>query len=71
MRYAANLLGVEPPKPQTLEKANLSPMARSFYVSRRQVGSHVIEPELGIDLLYPDYKLGLASVLKAEGHKIS
>jgi len=41
-------------------------MARSFYVSRRKVASKVIGPELGLDLLYPDYESGLAAILKAE-----
>ena len=66
VRHAAGLIGVEPPQPQSLEEANLSPMARSFYVSRRKVASKVIGPELGVDLLYPDYESGLAAILKAE-----
>ncbi|MDB2390677.1 SDR family NAD(P)-dependent oxidoreductase [Alphaproteobacteria bacterium] len=66
VRYAANLIGIAPPEPQTLEQANLSPMARSFYVSRRKVGSRVIKPELGLDLLYPDYESGLRAILNAE-----
>ncbi len=67
VRHAAGLLGVEPPQPQSLEEANLSPMARSFYVSRRKVASKVIGPELGLDLLYPDYESGLAAILAEEG----
>ena len=63
VRCAAKLLGVAPPEPQTLEEANLSAMARSFYVSRRRVGSTVIKPELGLDLLYPDYESGLPQFL--------
>ena len=66
VRHAAGLLGVAPPAPQTLEEANLSPMARSFYVSRRRVASKVIGPELGLELLYPDYESGLAAILAAE-----
>ena len=66
VRHAAGLIGVEPPHPQSLKEANLSPMARSFYVSRRKVASKVIGPELGLDLLYPDYESGLAAILKAE-----
>lgn len=66
VRHAASLLGVEPPKPQSLDEADLSPMARSFYVSRRKVGSKIIGPELGLDLLYPDYESGLAAILKEE-----
>ena len=66
VRYAAKLINLAPPEPQTLEQANLSPMARSFYVSRRKVGSRVIKPELDIDLLYPDYESGLRAILNAE-----
>ena len=66
VRHAAGLIGVEPPQPQSLEEANLSPMARSFYVSRRKVASNVIGPELSLDLLHPDYESGLAAILKAE-----
>ena len=66
VRHAAGLLGVRPPEPQSLEEADLSAMARSFYVSRRRVGSKVIGPELGIKLLYPDYESGLAAILEAE-----
>ena len=66
VRHAASLLGVTPPEPQSLEEADLSPMARSFYVSRRRVGSKVIGPELGVTLLYPDYESGLAAILEAE-----
>ena len=66
VRHAASLLGVAPPSPQTLEEADLSPMARSFYVSRRRVASKVIGPELGLELLYPDYESGLSAILAAE-----
>lgn len=71
VRHAAALLGVDPPTPQQLEDANLSPMARSFYVSRRRVGSRVIKPELNVDLLYPDYESGLAAILQAEAQQTS
>jgi len=66
VRHAAGLLGVAPTEPQSLDEADLSPMARSFYVSRRRVGSKVIGPELGVRLLYPDYESGLAAILEAE-----
>ena len=66
VRHAAALIGLKPPVPQKLEDANLSAMAQSFYVSRRRVGSRIIKPELGLDLLYPDYETGLASILAAE-----
>ncbi|MEC8641430.1 MAG: SDR family NAD(P)-dependent oxidoreductase, partial [Pseudomonadota bacterium] len=66
MRHAASLIGVEPPQPQSLDEADLSPMARTFYVSRRRVASRVIGPDLGVELLYPDYESGLAAILAAE-----
>ena len=62
----SNLHTSAPPAPQKLKDANLSAMAQSFYISRRRVGSRVIKPELGLDLLYPDYETGLASILAAE-----
>ncbi len=63
--YAAQLLGVEAPPAIPLEQAGLSEMAKSFYRSQRRVRSIVIEPELGVDLLYPDYRSGLKALLKA------
>ena len=66
VHHAAALLGVTPPAPQKLDEALLSPMARSFYRARRRIGSRVIKPELGVDLLYPDYKAGLAAILQTE-----
>jgi len=64
--YAAELIGVTPPVPMPFEEADLTPMARTFYISRRRVRSVVREPELGIDLRYPDYRSGLRATLDAE-----
>lgn len=64
--YAAGLIGVMPPTPVSFEEADLTPMARTFYISRRRVRSIVREPELGIDLRYPDYRSGLRATLDAE-----
>ena len=66
VRHAATLLGVIPPVPQQLDEANLSPMAQSLYRANRHIGSRVIKPELGVDLLYPDYKAGLEAIFQAE-----
>ena len=62
--YAAALLGIEAPKPIPFEQAELSKMARSFYVARRKIRSNIIEPELGIKLSYPDYQTGLDALYK-------
>lgn len=66
VRYAAELLGVEPPQPIPFEEADLTPMARSFYVSRRRLRSKIIGPELGVELDYPTYREGLRALLKAQ-----
>lgn len=64
--YAANLLGVEPPPLVALEDANLPPMARSFYNDNKRINNDKIKKELGVDLLYPDYRAGLQACLEAE-----
>lgn len=65
--FAAGLLGIDPPPLVPLEEAKLSPMARSFYRDKRLVDNSRIKSELGIDLLYPDYRAGLQGILEAEG----
>ncbi len=66
IRYAADLIGVTPPIPIPFEDADLTPMARTFYISRRRVRSVICNAELGVDLLYPDYRSGLRAILAAE-----
>jgi hypothetical protein len=46
------------------EDADLSPMARSFYAENKKVANTRIKSELGITLLYPDYKAGLKAMLQ-------
>ena len=62
LSYAAELLGINPPTPIPFEIADLSPMARSFFSSCRRVRSKIIGPELGLKLVYPDYKKGLEAI---------
>ena len=68
VRYAASLLGIEPPKPIAFEDAELTPMARSFYVSKRRLRSVIVGPELGMKLSFPTYRQGLKSLLESNGH---
>lgn len=63
--HACRLLGVEPPPLVPFEKAELSPMARSFYDGNRRVRNERIKEELGVTLRYPDYRSGLAACLTA------
>ena len=66
VRYAASLLQVPPPEPIAFQEADLTPMARSFYVSNRQLRSVIVGPELGVNLQYPTYREGLRALLKSE-----
>ena len=66
IREAAKLLGVEPPPSVNFADAEMSAMARSFYATARCVDASKIKRELGLDLLYPDYKAGLKAILAEE-----
>ena len=63
--HACRLLGVEPPPeiPWNEGEAALSPMARSFFADNKRVGNDLIKRELGLRLLYPSYREGLAAIL--------
>jgi dTDP-4-dehydrorhamnose reductase len=61
--YAAALLGVAPPPEVPFDKAELTPMARSFYSDSRRVSNARIKSELGVRLAYPSYREGLSSLL--------
>jgi nucleoside-diphosphate-sugar epimerase len=53
--YAANLMGVEPPPEIPFERAQLSPMARSFYSENKRVSNASIKAA-GYDFRFPDYR---------------
>ena len=63
LSYAAKLLSVDQPPIVRFEDADLSEMARSFYAENKRVSNQLIKSELGVDLIYPDYKVGLESLL--------
>jgi nucleoside-diphosphate-sugar epimerase len=69
LAYAAELLGMAPPPEVRFEDAELSPMARSFYGESKRVANERIKNDLGVTLLYPDYKSGLQAILAAETRK--
>ena len=64
--HAARLLGRPLPPAEDFETAEMTPMARSFYAESKRVRNNRMKEELGIDLLYPDYRSGLAALLDAE-----
>ncbi|AGI69932.1 hypothetical protein OAN307_c45770 [Octadecabacter antarcticus 307] len=64
--HAAELLGMATPPAQNFAVADLTPMARSFYAESKKVRNDRIKSELGVKLIYPDYRAGLAALLAAE-----
>ena len=64
--YAAELLGLPVPKAVDFETADMTPMARSFYAESKKVRNDRIKDELGVTLLYPNYRSGLRALLAAE-----
>ena len=64
--HAAELLGLPLPPEEAFETAQMTPMARSFYAESKRVRNDRIKSELGISLIYPDYRAGLAALLAAE-----
>ncbi|OEJ67757.1 SDR family oxidoreductase [Magnetovibrio blakemorei] len=69
IKYACELLGKPVPKEIPYEEAvqTMSPMAQTFWADNRLIMNDKIKDELGVKLLYPDYKSGLKAVLEAEG----
>lgn len=67
--YAARLLGLEPPLEVAFAKANLSPMARSFYQDNKRVRNARIKNDLGVTLRFPTYREGLEA-LHASGEGV-
>jgi len=63
---ACRLLGLTPPPLQSLEEAELSPMARSFYAENRRVANGKARRVLGWRPRYPTYREGLRACLEAE-----
>ena len=61
--YAAELLGLEPPPEVPFEQAELSAMARSFYMDSKRVSNARVRDELRYEFLYPDYRVGLRSLV--------
>ena len=64
--HAAELLGLPMPPAVDYEAAEMTPMARSFYAESKRVRNDRIKDELGVELLYPDYRKGLQALLKEE-----
>ncbi|MCR6670780.1 MAG: NAD(P)-dependent oxidoreductase [Devosia ginsengisoli] len=64
--HAAGLMGVEPPPEVPYDMAEFTPMQRSFYADNKRVSNAAIKRALGIELLYPTYREGLAAIHEIE-----
>lgn len=62
VEHACRLLCVPPPPLQTLDEANLSPMARGFYAENRRIANGKLKRAAGWSPRYPTYREGLASL---------
>ncbi len=59
---ACRLLGVSAPPLQSMDEAQLSPMARAFYAENRRVANGKAKRLLGWKPAYPDYRTGLRAL---------
>lgn len=64
--FAAELLGLPPPPEVDFDKADLSPMAASFYEECKRVPNSKLKAATGWRPLFPTYREGLAAVLEVE-----
>jgi nucleoside-diphosphate-sugar epimerase len=70
LSHAAALLGLPEPPAVPFERAEMSPMARSFYGESKRVSNARIKSELGVRLLHPTYQAGLAALLADEARAL-
>ena len=64
LAHAAELLGLPIPPAVDFDKAEMTPMARSFYAENKRVRNDRMKRDLGITLRFPTYRDGLADLLK-------
>ncbi|MFK4823714.1 SDR family oxidoreductase [Paenochrobactrum sp. BZR 588] len=59
--FAAELMGVTPPEEIDFDKAEMTPMARSFYGENKRVSNKKIT-ETGYQFIYPNYRIAFKSM---------
>lgn len=62
IEYAAQLSDREKPPLVSLEDANLSDMARSFYAENKRIRNDRLKQDLGYKFLYPNWREGLKAL---------
>ena len=68
VEYAASLMKQPPPPLLPFDKANLSPMAYSFYSENKRVKNTRVKTELEITLKYPTYREGLTALWESRAY---
>jgi nucleoside-diphosphate-sugar epimerase len=66
IEYAAKMIDLPVPPDLPFETAEMAPMQKSFYRDNKRVSNRAIKAALGIDLLYPNFRAGLAQVLESQ-----
>ncbi len=66
IEYAAKMIGMDVPPDLPFEMTEMTPMQKSFYRDNKRVSNKAIKQALGIDMLYPNYREGLAQILESE-----
>ena len=66
IKYACEMLGIEPPPLLPYEETDMAPITRSFYADNKRIRNDRMKNDLGISLKYPTYKEGLAGCLERE-----
>tara|TARA_B100000686_G_scaffold79072_1_gene85274 strand:- start:1674 stop:2606 length:933 start_codon:yes stop_codon:yes gene_type:complete len=65
IEFACKLLKTDPPPLLQFEQAELSEIARSFYLDNKRIRNDKMKKELNIQLKYPDYQAGLVAIFKS------
>jgi len=66
IQFACNLTGIESPELIEFNQTEMAPIVRSFYKDNKRIDNNKIKRELGVNLLYPDYRSGIRSCLDIE-----
>lgn len=65
--YICELLSQEPPPVILYDEAEMSPMAQSFWSDNRRVRNNRIKDALGVELDFPNYRIGIRGILGLGG----
>lgn len=67
VEHAAAMMGIAAPEREQWDTAELSDMARSFYLENKRVSNRKVKDELGLTLRYPSYLEGLDALYPIDG----